>query len=43
MDQAAKDERNRYMREWRARNKEKVKKIQTRYWENKIKDIREDD
>ena len=29
---AARDERNRYQREWRARNKERVKQINERYW-----------
>lgn len=31
----ARRERNRYIREWRKNNPEKVKAAQTRYWEKK--------
>lgn len=31
--------RNEYLRNWRANNKEKVKAIQDRYWENKVKNL----
>ena len=31
----ARQERNRYHREWRAKNKERVKAINDRYWANK--------
>ena len=31
----AREARNRYLREYRARNKEKVKEINRRYWEKK--------
>lgn len=33
----AREQRNIYMREWRKRNKDKVKQAQERYWENKSK------
>lgn len=35
LDGAAREERNRYYREYRAKNKEKIKAIQRRYWEKK--------
>lgn len=35
MDDKARKERNKYMREWRSKNKDKVKVIQDRYWEKK--------
>ena len=31
--------RNEYMREWRSKNKDKVKAIQDKYWENKLKKL----
>lgn len=34
----AREERNRYHREWRAKNKEKVKEINRRYWQKKAKE-----
>ncbi|WP_017414147.1 hypothetical protein [Clostridium tunisiense] len=37
MDQQIKDARNKYMREWRAKNKDKVKAAQERYWKRKAK------
>lgn len=37
----AKEQRNAYMREWRKRNKDKVKQAQERYWENKSKKLKE--
>lgn len=36
MNDKAREERNSYMREWRRRNKDKVKKYQDTYWERKI-------
>lgn len=39
MDDKAREERNKYMREWRSRNKDKVKAAQDRYWQNKSKKI----
>lgn len=42
MNDKAREERNAYMREWRKKNKEKVKKYNAAYWERKIsKDERE--
>ncbi|AGK95185.1 hypothetical protein [Clostridium pasteurianum] len=35
MDDKARKERNKYMREWRSKNKDKVKAAQDRYWEKK--------
>lgn len=35
MSEEAKKARNEYMRKWRAKNQEKVKKIQERYWQKK--------
>lgn len=35
MEASAKIARNEYMRNWRAKNKDKVKAAQQRYWENK--------
>lgn len=36
MEQQAKEARNKYMREWREKNKDKVKLAQERYWEKKV-------
>lgn len=35
MDDKAKAKRNAYMKEWRKKNKEKVKVIQEKYWDRK--------
>lgn len=35
MDDKAKEKRNEYMRNYRKKNKEKIKIIQDRYWEKK--------
>lgn len=35
MSPEAKEKRNAYMRDWRSRNPDKVKRINSRYWENK--------
>ncbi|KAJ52198.1 hypothetical protein BD780_003788 [Clostridium tetanomorphum] len=35
MEQQAKEARNKYMREWRVKNKDKVKEAQERYWRKK--------
>ncbi|MFA9399464.1 MAG: hypothetical protein ACERKV_14535 [Clostridiaceae bacterium] len=35
MNDEAKEIKNKYMREWRTKNKEKVKAAQERYWEKK--------
>jgi hypothetical protein len=39
MEQQAKDLRNEYLRNWRKKNKDKVKAAQQRYWENKVKNL----
>ena len=40
MDSKVKEIRNAYMREWRARNRDKVREHQERYWSKKaLKDI----
>lgn len=38
MNDKAKESYNSYMRRWRAKNKEKVKAAQQRYWEKKLKE-----
>lgn len=38
MSNEARELRNKYLREWRAKNKEKVKKHHYNYWERKAKD-----
>lgn len=35
MDELAKEERRIYQREWRRRNRDKVKAINQRYWANR--------
>lgn len=37
LTQKAREARNRYYREWRKRNKDKVKESNKRYWERKAK------
>ncbi|AGF59446.1 hypothetical protein B0P06_002215 [Clostridium saccharoperbutylacetonicum] len=37
MNEKAKEQRNAYMKEWRKKNKEKVKAAQDRYWNKKAK------
>lgn len=37
MTEEAKKLKNKYAREWRAKNKDKVKAAQLRYWERKAK------
>lgn len=39
MNDDAKRARNEYMREWRKKNKDKLKVAQERYWEKKNKTI----
>ncbi|MHC6178642.1 hypothetical protein ACYUJ6_02110 [Clostridium sp. JNZ X4-2] len=39
MNDKAKKVRNDYMKRWRAKNKEKIKAIQNRYWEKKARQI----
>ncbi len=37
MNEKAKEERRRYQREWRSKNKDQVRVINQRYWENRVK------
>ncbi|WP_300259700.1 hypothetical protein [Clostridium sp.] len=37
MNDKAKEERNAYMRAWRKKNKDRVKKYNSSYWERKSK------
>ena len=39
MEASARLARREYMREWRAKNKDKIKVHQDRYWENKAKNL----
>lgn len=41
MDHKARKERNKYMRQWRSKNKDRVKVIQNRYWEKKAETEKE--
>lgn len=41
LTEQARLKRNEYMRNWRNENKDKVKAINSRYWEKKTKDIKE--
>lgn len=41
LKEAARLERNRYYREYRARNRDRVKEINARYWEKKAKEAAE--
>lgn len=43
MNDRAREERNAYMREWRKKNKERVKKYNSSYWERKSKRNREEE
>ena len=43
MDEKAREERNAYMREWRKKNKDRVKKYNFSYWERKSKSKREEE
>lgn len=36
MDENAREERRRYQREWRAKNKDRVRAINQRYWANRV-------
>ena len=39
MNEAAKEARRKYVREWQRRNKDKVMAAQARYWEKKAKEM----
>lgn len=41
LNDKARKARNDYMKKWRSENKEKVKAAQQRYWEKKVKKIKE--
>ena len=41
LSQKAKDMRNKYFREWRAKNKDKVKRYNDNYWANKVERLAE--
>lgn len=43
MNEKAREERNAYMREWRKKNKDRVKKYNSSYWERKSKSKREEE
>lgn len=38
MDEKAREEKRRYEREWRSKNRDKVAAIQARYWEKKARE-----
>lgn len=40
MENMARETYNEYMRNWRAKNKDRVKEYNKRYWENKSKKVR---
>lgn len=42
MSEEAKQAYNAYMREWRKKNKEKVKEAKRRYWEKKLNEDRKE-
>lgn len=42
MNDEARKLRNAYARDWRARNKDKTKAHQEKYWHNKVKKMKEE-
>lgn len=42
MNDEARKLKNAYAREWRARNKDKVKAHQEKYWQNKVKKMKDE-
>ena len=42
MNDEAKKKKNAYAREWRARNKDKSKAYQEKYWQNKVKKMKDE-
>jgi len=40
LNDRAKEQRNAYMKEWRKRNKDKIKAAQERYWEKKFENMK---
>lgn len=43
MSERARNARNAYMREWRRKNKDKVKAVRERHWEKKAREANEQD
>ena len=41
IEEIARKERNAYFRNWRSKNKDKVRAINKRYWEKKAKKVQE--
>lgn len=41
MDELAREERRKYQREWRRKNKDKVRAINQRYWVNRARKKRQ--
>ena len=39
MSEKARDVRNRYLRDWRKKNKSRVKQYNKNYWEKKAKEV----
>lgn len=39
LTQAEREARNKYMKEWRANNKDKIKQYQKSYWNKKAKEM----
>lgn len=42
MNEEARKLKNAYAREWRAKNKDKVKAHQERYWQNKVNKMKDE-
>ena len=40
MDPKVREIKNAYMREWRAKNKDKVKAAHERYWNKKVEEVK---
>ncbi|UBK77276.1 hypothetical protein KLF35_11265 [Clostridium perfringens] len=43
MNDKAREERNAYMREWRKKNRDRVREYNSSYWERKSKNKREEE
>lgn len=41
IEKMAREELNKYNREWRAKNKERVKEYNKKYWENRAKKLKQ--
>lgn len=42
MEKAAAEARKQYMKQWRAKNQEKIKQYQIRYWEKKVNQLKKE-